>query len=695
MDSSPPSRRPLHISTARTQGTAWYTPNQLTWSEIVRWLKSRPEAKSKDNGNFVGGVFEGNYRLRVNLKKRDLLTLDADKAVPEALPALVWLELDCAMVAYTTYSHGAKGSRWRVVAPLSRSVNEMEYWRITQAVMAAVEPECWDTTHAQAERLMHNPPGLPGSQVLEFEGGPLDVKYWLKRADALGLGERPPPKTSDAAADETVVQWLAGLPDGECPVVLEARARLLKIGPPSSGTNDLVMHAQQWTVYLGVAGHPGVREALEAGEKAWLEAERDGGDWNRLLAGALGTALGDPMEDDRACCVTAEEEFEPLDEDGEPECMMCLLVGECDEHKVELAALLSAVEAFVRRYVIFPVEEGYPVVALWVAHTYVYGAFDSSPRLAVLSPDPGSGKTRVLELLELLCRNPLHAMSATPAALFRSIPERPSILFDEVDAIFGPKAGEHEDLRALLNAGHRKGAMALRCEAGGKEIEVKKWPVYAPVALAGLGWLPDTLMSRSIILNMKKRRREEQVEPFRRRKGLAESKPLRDGLRAWAKSGDPESLRDAWAEMPGEVTDRDADVWEAMLLIADLAGHEWPVVARKAAVEFVTRRKNSSSGSLGALLLKDLRTLFIEIGQKRVASRVLVDGLLEMEESPWGKVVKGQPLDVNELARRLAPYDVRPTTVKTKEDEKDVTAKGYKIEDFEDAWSRYLPSDFE
>ena len=107
------------------------------------------------------------------------------------------------------------------------------------------------------------------------------------------------------------------------------------------------------------------------------------------------------------------------------------------------------------------------------------GAWDSTPRIAFLSPEPGSGKTRAMEVTELLVPNPVAAVNVTPAYLFRKVGSEegpPTILFDEIDTVFGPKAKEHEELRALLNSGHRRGAVAGRCVVRGKIIETEEIP---------------------------------------------------------------------------------------------------------------------------------------------------------------------------------------------------------------------------
>ena len=198
------------------------------------------------------------------------------------------------------------------------------------------------------------------------------------------------------------------------------------------------------------------------------------------------------------------------------------------------AAALDDARAFIARFCALPVEHAYTAVTLWAAHAWALDAFDSTPRLAFLSPEPGSGKTRALEILTLLVPWPMHAVNATPAALFRSVADpasRRTILFDEIDTIFGPKAKEHEELRGLLNAGHRRSGVAYRCVGEGTRQEVVAFPAYAGVALAGLGQLPDTILTRAVVIRMRRRAPHEHIEPFRARIHEPEGKKLASARR--------------------------------------------------------------------------------------------------------------------------------------------------------------------
>ena len=116
---------------------------------------------------------------------------------------------------------------------------------------------------------------------------------------------------------------------------------------------------------------------------------------------------------------------------------------------------------------------------------------------------------------------PVLTVSVSPAYVFRKISDEaglPTLLIDEADAIFNPRRVDgNEDLRALLNSGYRRGATAGRAVVRGKEVFTEDLPSFAPVALAGLGDLPDTIMTRSVVVRMKRRRPGERVEPYRRR----------------------------------------------------------------------------------------------------------------------------------------------------------------------------------
>src|ERR1700687_5754224 len=92
--------------------------------------------------------------------------------------------------------------------------------------------------------------------------------------------------------------------------------------------------------------------------------------------------------------------------------------GSADDSKGG-AALLTEVRSFIKRFCSFPDEHALTAVTLWAAHAHMVRHFHTTPRLALISPEPGSGKTRVLEILDLLVSKSLFCLSASAAAIFR------------------------------------------------------------------------------------------------------------------------------------------------------------------------------------------------------------------------------------------------------------------------------------
>jgi hypothetical protein len=349
------------------------------------------------------------------------------------------------------------------------------------------------------------------------------------------------------------------------------------------------------------------------------------------------------------------------------------------------AELLHDVQTFLARFIVYPSDHEKVAHVLWLAHTHLMDAWESTPRIAFLSVVAGSGKTRAMEVSELLVPSPIAAVNVTPAYLFRKVGSEdgpPTILFDEIDTVFGPKAKENEELRALLNSGHRRGAVAGRCVVRGKTVETEEIPSYSAVAMAGLGWLPDTIMSRSIIVRMRRRTSDEKVEPFRRRVHAPEGEALCRRLAAWARAVRNEATA-ARPDMPSGVEDRNADIWEPLLALADIAGGEWPGRSRMAAVELLKVARDAEP-SLNVRLLADLQAVFGT--SDAMFTKDILAGLCAIDDGPWNDL-KGKPLTDHQLARRLRQYEVQSKPVR----KNGVVLKGYYRADLADSWRRYLP----
>ncbi len=353
---------------------------------------------------------------------------------------------------------------------------------------------------------------------------------------------------------------------------------------------------------------------------------------------------------------------------------------------LDLNRLLQDVCGALSKYVIFASESQKITVALWIALTHVFQQFEILIYLAITSAEMRSGKTLLCDLLELLVARPWRAVLPSEAVVYRKIAAaEPTLILDEVDAIYGPAARDHEGLRALLNAGHRRGATVPRCV--GPNMAVVDFQVFCPKALAGIGDLPDTVADRSVPIRLRRRKRTEKVSRFRFATARDETGPVREQLEVWAAEVD---LRSAQPDVPEELGDRAADGWEPLLSIADAAGGEWPALARQAARSL--HEADEDSETLGVRLLGDLKTVFDRRGDPSLFTATLLEDLHEMDTAPWGELRlhrrdEAKPLNARGLARLLKPYGVRSGSVRDGDD----TGKGYTRASLEDAWDRYVP----
>lgn len=357
--------------------------------------------------------------------------------------------------------------------------------------------------------------------------------------------------------------------------------------------------------------------------------------------------------------------------------------------RTEGASCLNQARDFIRRFCVLPDDHCLTAITLWAAHTHSIQCFHTTPRLVLNSPEPGCGKTRILEVLDLLVADAMMSINISPAALFRTLADRPvTLLFDEVDAVW-TRRGNHEELRAVLNAGYKRGAVIPRCV--GPAHDVARYPVFCAAALAGIGDVPSTILTRSVVIKMRPRALDESVEPYRPRIHESEGRALHDRLSIWAARARSEIGAEA-PRMPRGVEDRPAEVWEPLLAVADAAGSEWGRRARRACVS-LTRSSQDRQQSLGVRLLSDIRIIFGDA--KALHSEVIVERLREAagldDDAPW-RTLYGKGIDKLYLASLLARYGVKPTKVTVK----GRSLQGYRRVCLWESWIRYLrtgPSD--
>jgi putative DNA primase/helicase len=338
--------------------------------------------------------------------------------------------------------------------------------------------------------------------------------------------------------------------------------------------------------------------------------------------------------------------------------------------------LLDAIARELDRYMVMP-ESSRDAVALWSVLTYLTDSTFILPLLCIQSPQKRCGKSTLLILLRKLCRRALLVGNLSPAALFRVVEKySPTLLLDEADAW----AKENEELRGLLNCGHtRDTAHVLRVE--GEALEPRAFNVFCPKALAGIGTLPDTIEDRSGIVQLRRRRPDEQVDKLR------QDRLALDHLRAlalrWA-NDHAADIREADPDVPEELNDRAADNWRPLLAIADQAGCDWSDRARHAAKQLAL--VGADKDTIEVLLLGDIRDIFGGRAEP-FTSADLCAALANLEDRPWSEWKHGKPMTQVQLARQLDKFEIRPGNLKLH----GKVLKGYRLHQFEDAFARYLP----
>jgi Protein of unknown function (DUF3631) len=320
-------------------------------------------------------------------------------------------------------------------------------------------------------------------------------------------------------------------------------------------------------------------------------------------------------------------------------------------------------------------------VGLWVLHSYVFGRFPVSPRLALVSPVRGCGKTTLLVLLELLTADAYRTDNTSAAALFHLLGHREhTLLVDEGDNL---GLLNNSVLRAVFNAGHRRGGAISRFIGGWS----RKFLVFAPLAVAAIGTLPLPLLHRSVVVHMQRRAPGETFQQ------LDEHDPTFPAAKAeiqkWAATC---SLAHDPA-MP-KLHNRAADNWRVLLAIADDLGHG--EAARAAAAALCSGRFDEDPG---VVLLEDIRCVFEALGVDRIGSLALVEALLALEDGSWhdwrGPQDDRPPRKLNqsELARLLKAFNIRPRTIWPAQRRPGAKShRGYLRGQFEEAWAAYCQS---
>jgi hypothetical protein len=345
---------------------------------------------------------------------------------------------------------------------------------------------------------------------------------------------------------------------------------------------------------------------------------------------------------------------------------------------VDGADLLTGIADAIRNHVVMS-DAARDTAALWALHTHLPDRSLVSPRLAITSPTKRCGKTTLLDVAGRLVLRPLPTAHVTPAAIFRTIEAyRPTLLIDEADTFLR----DNDELRGIINSGHRKGGSVLRTV--GDDHEPRAFATYAACAIALIGRLPETLHDRAVGVALERRLPSETITPFRPDRAGHLDELARQAARFVKDNA--ERIGEADPEMPDGIINREADNWRPLLAIADIAGGDWPKRARDA---LKTAHTAEDDESRLAMLLADIKRAFEDEDTDRLPSSRLVAILVAIEGRPWAEYRRGKAMTQNQLARALKPLGIAPEVIR----HGDSTPRGYMIGQFAEAFERYLSLD--
>jgi putative DNA primase/helicase len=369
-----------------------------------------------------------------------------------------------------------------------------------------------------------------------------------------------------------------------------------------------------------------------------------------------------------------------LEGEADPQPLYPHWVVEPWDESVDGSTLLLTITERIRQHVILTQDQA-TAIALWIMLTWVHEqAAVHSPILLATSAEANSGKSTLLGLLGFLVRQALLSVSISGPALFRSIEKwGPTFVIDEADT----SLVNNDDLKEVVNSGWTRGQSVIRCDP--ETLDPRPYSTFCPKALGMKGRkIPDTTLSRTIIIEMKRKLPNETVVDFDHLDdaGLA---GLRRQLARWALDNGA-ALTEATPEIPAGFHNRIRANWKLLLAIAESVGGDWKRRAWRAA-STIEKVRETFEQSIGVQLLSNIKTLFEAHNIDCMTSHQMVGYLTADAELPWVEYRHGRPLSQKQLANLLNGYGIYSETIHPAGLSH---AKGYRLTQFTEAFGRYL-----
>ena len=333
--------------------------------------------------------------------------------------------------------------------------------------------------------------------------------------------------------------------------------------------------------------------------------------------------------------------------------------------------MVDEIKNFISRFVIIPDDNQLTVLALWIIHTWGFApdekAVKTTPYIYISSAEKQSGKSLLLEVLELLVCNPMRATNVTSAVLFRAIDKmEPTLLLDEIDAIWS--GTKNEELRGILNGGYKQGGHVWRMHKG----EPTSFNTFCPKILAGInnGYLPDTIADRCVPITLKRKRTDDKVDPFFSLDLKDEADKLIDDIAVWVNDNSENIIKHKPKRLK-DITDRQWEISMNLITISDMLKVS---NGREAMSELLAQKIERKTESPREELIGKVRDLFAKKDRNKIFTNELVE---ELEDSRWTP---------HSIANIMSDFDIEPKSVRIGNQVK----RGYSVEQFDDVFQRSL-----
>ena len=162
----------INIAVCKSRKDKVYKNIKLSYKELIHKLKTTTYTKEtyndyinmekekqdniKDIGGLVGGYLIEGKRNKKSVEYRSLITLDIDYGYKGMMEYLE-ISLDYACIIYTTHKHSPDNERFRIVIPLNRNINNIEYESISRLIAQEIGIDYFDDTTYESSRLMYFP----------------------------------------------------------------------------------------------------------------------------------------------------------------------------------------------------------------------------------------------------------------------------------------------------------------------------------------------------------------------------------------------------------------------------------------------------------------------------------------------------------------------------------------------------------